>query len=216
MEILSKWQMPTSQILTKWPSMKARDGQRLQGFAIYCIGSLEQAKNATTGLPYMDDLNTAQVLRQLWEKLPLYLRSTQSRNATFSEFSKFITEQAELATDPVFSEEFSKRLNEESKDKSGDGGRYRKGKARKGTRNSGTEDREKEENRGRVKNCTLCSKPHDLNECEEFGKKTLPERKDLIREKGLCFGCLKPGHISSKCNKLVCKTCEKKTSFCTT
>ena len=57
----------------------------------------------------------------------------------------------------------------------------------------------------------MCSKPHDLNECEEFGKKTLPERKDLIREKGLCFGCLKPGHISSKCNdQLVCKTCEKK------
>ena len=201
--------------LTKWPFVKARDGQRLQGFAI----ALEQAKNATTGLPYMDDLNTAQVLRQLWEKLPLYLRSkwterasrirnTQSRNATFSEFSKFDTEQAELATDPVFSEEFSEKLNEESKDKFGDGGRYRKGK---GTRNFGTEAREKEENKGRVKNCTLCSRPHDLNECEEFGKKTLPERKDLIREKGLCFGCLKPGHISSKCNdKLVCKTCEKK------
>ncbi|CAB4017126.1 hypothetical protein AWC38_SpisGene15343 [Paramuricea clavata] len=134
---------------------------------------IQQAKNTTTGLPYRDDLNTAQVSRQLWEKLPLYLRSkwterasrirsTQSRNATFSEFSKFVTEQAELAIDPVFSEEFSE-------------------------------------------------KPHDLNECEEIGKKTLPQRKDLIREKGLCFGCLKPGHISSKCNdKLVCKTCEKK------
>ena len=57
----------------------------------------------------------------------------------------------------------------------------------------------------------LCSKPHDLNECEEFGQKTLPERKDLIRKRGLCFGCLKPGHISSKCkDKLVCNTCEKK------
>ena len=29
------------------------------------------------------------------------MRSTESRNATFSEFSKFITEQAELATDPL-------------------------------------------------------------------------------------------------------------------
>ena len=57
--------------LTKWPYVKARDGQRLQGFAI----ALEQAKSATTGLSYMDDLNTAQVLLQLWEKLPLYLRS---------------------------------------------------------------------------------------------------------------------------------------------
>lgn len=54
--------------LTKWPSVKAKDGQRLQEFAI----ALEQAKNATTGLPYMDDLNATQVLRQLWEKLPPY------------------------------------------------------------------------------------------------------------------------------------------------
>ena len=70
--------------------VKAEDGQRLQEFAI----ALEQAQNATTGLPYIHDLNTAQVLRQLWEKLPLHLRSkwterasrirsSQSRNATF-------------------------------------------------------------------------------------------------------------------------------------
>ena len=57
--------------LTKWPSVKAKDRQRLQEFAI----ALEQAKNATTGLPYMDDLNATQVLCQLWEKLPPYLRS---------------------------------------------------------------------------------------------------------------------------------------------
>ena len=201
--------------LTKWPSVKAKDGQHLQEFAI----ALEQAKNATTGLPYMDDLNTAQVLRQLWEKLPLYLRSkwteraskirsAQSRNATFSEFTRFVTEQAEFASDPVFSEEYLEKLKEESKDKSSDSRRYQRSKS---TRSFGTEAREKEEHKGRIKKCTLCSKPHDLDECEEFGKKTLPERKDLIRERGLCFGCLKPGHISSKCNdKLVCKTCEKK------
>ena len=127
---------------------------------------------------------------------------------TFSEFSKFVTEQAELATNPVFSEEFSERWKEEGKDKSSDGGRYLRGK---GTRTFGTEAKEREEYKERIKKCTLCSKPHDLNECEEFGKKTLPERKDLIRKRGLCFGCLKPGHISSKCkDKLVCNTCEKK------
>ena len=115
--------------LTKWPSVKAKDGERLQEFAI----ALEQAKNATTGLPCMDDLNATQVLRQFWEKLPPYLRSKwteraskirsqKSRNVTFSEFSKFVTEQAELATDPVFSEEFSEKWKEEGKDKFRDSG----------------------------------------------------------------------------------------------
>ena len=98
-------------------------------------------------------------------------------------------------------------MKEESKDKFGDDRRYRKVKS---TKNFGTNVGEREDRKEHIKKCVLCSKQHDLNECEEFGKKTLPERKDLIREKGLCFGCLKPGHISSKCNdKLSCKTCEK-------
>ncbi|XP_028406789.1 uncharacterized protein LOC114529231 [Dendronephthya gigantea] len=201
--------------LTKWPSVKPKDGKRLQEFAI----ALEQAKNATTNLPYMDDLNTAQVLRQLWEKLPLYMRSkwterasrirsSQSRNATFAEFCKFVTEQADFATDQVFSEDFSERSKEESKDKFGDTGRYRRDK---GTRNFGTVVKGDNKDKERTKSCILCLKPHNLNECEEFRKKTLLERKGFIREKGLCFGCLKQGHISSKCNdKLTCKTCEKK------
>ena len=146
-------------------------------------------------------------LRSKWTERASKIRREKSRNVTFSEFSKFVTEQAELATDPVFSGEFSERWKE-GKGKSSDGGRYLRGK---GTRTFGTEAKEREENKERIKKCTLCSKPHDLNECEEFGKKTLPERKDLIRKRGLCFGCLKPGHISSKCkDKLVCNTCEKK------
>ena len=86
------------------------------------------------------------------------------------------------------------KVERRSKDKLSDSGRYLRGK---GTRTFGTEAEEREEHKERNKKCTLCSKPHDLNECEEFGKKTLPERKDLIRKRRLCFGCLKPGHISS-------------------
>ena len=56
------------------------------------------------------------------------------------------------------------------------------------TRTFGMEAKEREEHKERIKKCTLCSKPHNLNECEEFGKKTLPERKDLFRKRGLCFG----------------------------
>ena len=37
--------------------------------------TLEQASNAITGMHYMNDLSTANVLRQLWEKLPRYLGS---------------------------------------------------------------------------------------------------------------------------------------------
>lgn len=98
--------------LSSWPAVRPNDGTGLQEFSI----TLEQARNAITGMQYMNDLNTANVLRQLWEKLPRYLRSkwtervskirsTERQIASFNDFSQFVSEQADLATDPVYSEE---------------------------------------------------------------------------------------------------------------
>ena len=69
-----------------------------------------------TGMQYMNGLNAANVLRQLWEKLPRYLgskwtekvskiRSTKQQIASFNDLSQFVSRQADLATDPVYSEE---------------------------------------------------------------------------------------------------------------
>ena len=68
-----------------------------------------------TGMQYMNDLNTANVLSQLFEKLPRYLcskwtarvskiRSTKQQIASFNDFSEFVSQQADLATDPAYSE----------------------------------------------------------------------------------------------------------------
>ncbi len=78
------------------------------------------------GMSRMQDLNTAHVLRKLWEKLPRYLRSkwternsktktTKGRMANFEEFSQLVCEQAELATDPIFSEEGVSKVSLEDK-----------------------------------------------------------------------------------------------------
>ena len=59
--------------------------------------------------------------------------------------------------------------------------------------------------------CTLCSKAHHLDECDEFLKKPLGERRDFIKEKGLCFGCDSSEHIAKLCrSRRSCKTCNKK------
>jgi len=57
--------------LSLWPPIRANNGSTLQNFSI----ALDQAKSAMEGMSHMDDLNTAHVLRQLWEKLPRHLRS---------------------------------------------------------------------------------------------------------------------------------------------
>ena len=92
--------------MSSWPPIRPNDGLALQDFSI----ALDQAKSAMKGMSHMDDLNTAHVLRQLWEKLPKYLRtkwternnrtkSAKGRIADFEEFSQFVREQADLATD---------------------------------------------------------------------------------------------------------------------
>ena len=110
--------------LSSWPPIRPNDGLALQDFSI----ALDQAKSAMKGMSHMDDLNTAHVLRQLWEKLPKYLRtkwternnrtkSAKGRIADFEEFSQFVREQADLATDPVFSEQCVSKPNHDEKDR---------------------------------------------------------------------------------------------------
>ena len=48
--------------LSSWPTVKLNDGTGLREFSIV----LEQARNAMTGMQYMNDLNTANVMRQLF------------------------------------------------------------------------------------------------------------------------------------------------------
>jgi predicted Zn-dependent protease len=98
--------------LSSWTPIKPNEGEKFQEFAIV----LEQARTAMTGMDYIGDSNTAHFTRQLWEKLPRYLhtkwceranaiRVAQGRMAGFEDFVQFVTKQADLATDPVYSEE---------------------------------------------------------------------------------------------------------------
>ena len=58
--------------------------------------------------------------------------------------------------------------------------------------------------------CKLCCKGHDLDDCQAYLKRSLAERKEFLREKGLCFACYDPGHRSNGCAKRrTCKKCSR-------
>ena len=58
--------------------------------------------------------------------------------------------------------------------------------------------------------CSLCKGIHPLTKCQEFKKKRVEERREFVKTKGLCFGCLKSGHLSSSCRfRLTCEECGK-------
>ena len=61
-----------------------------------------------------------------------------------------------------------------------------------------------------VTKCPFCEKNHALGSCQEFKKKKVEDRVEFIKIKGLCFGCLKPGHLSISCqSRLTCEECGK-------
>ena len=165
--------------LSSWQPIRANDGSALQNFSI----ALDQAKSAMKGTSHMDDLNTAHVLRQLWEELVRHLRSkwternnktksAKGRIADFEELSQFVREQAELATDPVFSEENVTKPHHDEKDK----GTHVKFRSRPRSRGKGTSlatGLKQEDKREQYTSCSLCKRPHNLNDCEQFLKKAL-------------------------------------------
>ena len=56
--------------------------------------------------------------------------------------------------------------------------------------------------------CHFCSGDHDLDECELFSKKTPEQKRAVLREKRMCFGCYGTNHLSRSClNRRKCKRC---------
>ena len=53
---------------------------------------------------------------------------------------------------------------------------------------------------------------HYINTCYKFKKLDLSEKRDVVKNKNLCFRCLRSGHGSSDCDKL-CSVCSKKHHF---
>jgi len=55
--------------------------------------------------------------------------------------------------------------------------------------------------------CGKCnSKEHKIYACSKFGELSIEQRCTFVKAKSLCFKCLKPGHVSRKCeSKFTCK-----------
>ena len=58
------------------------------------------------------------------------------------------------------------------------------------------------------KRCVLCERCHELESCKQFQNMVLGERRNYLRKKGYCYGCMNGRHLSRTCNKRKeCQTC---------
>lgn len=116
---------------------------------------------------------------------------------SFAEYVQFVKEESDLANDPVLSPDVLKR--------------ERKGlETTKDYRGKGQNKADSFAIITIQEQFPLCKETQPLTKCREFKKKRVEERREFVKTKDLCFGCLKSGHLSSSCRfRLTCEECGK-------
>lgn len=134
-----------------------------------------------------------------------------SPHVSFSEFVKFVKVKSDLANDPIFSPDALKREKRKQPE------RDPKPRFQRNATHT-AESFAINTKQGPVPTfsrhltiqCVFCEKNHSLERCSTFKCKSLDERRNFIISKGLCFGCLKSGHLSVSCqSRLTCQECGK-------
>ncbi len=64
--------------------------------------------------------------------------------------------------------------------------------------------------------CVVCNdESHGVARCPTFAAKTAEEKRAIIHENHLCFGCLRKGHITKDCKRRhTCNTCGRRHPAC--
>ena len=58
--------------------------------------------------------------------------------------------------------------------------------------------------------CLLCKNNHNLDECDRFALMSQTEKREYVKLRGICLGCLKFGHMKKDCRgRKTCKKCNR-------
>ncbi|XP_069379882.1 uncharacterized protein [Paralichthys olivaceus] len=201
--------------LANWPKIHPRDAEGLRAFADF-LHSCQEAMPYVKGL---DILNDCEENQKLVQKLPDWAASQWNRKATqvmtdkqefpnFQDFVIFIVTEAEIACNPITSFH-ALHSSESNSDR-----RYLKEKKFKSSVLH-TQIVTETETQGQLKTglkppCMFCQdSKHHLHRCPEFKRKALEERREYVKGKKLCYGCLRSGHNAKDCrNRHSCESCK--------
>ncbi len=200
-----------------WTVIKYDDEVGLKRFSIF----LKKIKNAMSAISDMSVLNHPTNMQTVVKKLPQYLQAKwrdrvtklkkfQRKVAQFEELVAFVDESAESANHPIYSKEvlFGKRVD--TKDKKKDSGSSFATRVETPATPVIPKEMRSPETK-KFQRCPCCNKEHQLDDCDEFMKKSIENRKSFLMEKRLCYSCYGSNHIAKGCKqKKTCKTCNRK------
>ena len=214
--------------LDGWPQVAPSDGLNLRKFADLLV-QCEKAMQKISTLKVLDDnQENLKMVSKLprwaavrWGRMVHNWKEEKDSFPPFSEFVKFVVKEADIACNRVKLRKINKEEDSKRPKNQGDAASGRKFPIRheRNSRNimatkseeTDPNDTNQARNEGPVANsCIFCKGHHELDSCEGFCKKDIGERKEYAKSKGLCFGCLRQGHLSKHCkDRKTCKTCGK-------
>ncbi|KAM4561412.1 uncharacterized protein V3H82_015431 [Fundulus diaphanus] len=217
-----------------WQAIKPEDGAALQSFALFLTG----CSNTMADISYMEDLDNAASIKALASKLPYKLKESWRKYACdlqektkkrvkFKDFVEFVNKQVKYLIHPLYGN-IKDNTTTNTKDpvrqkpKVQDKNMAKSKKVFTTYVASSAENKDKKENESSTFNktkpvdangkpCFYCSgEHHSFSVCKGFSKKPHKEKIEFLKSKGLCFACLKHGHMSSSCSeKAQCQECAR-------
>ena len=199
-----------------WPQIRTGDSSGMKKFSIFLTGFLT-AKEGMTGL---QDLDGHEFLKMLASKLPIPIqnqwirivgkcRDIEQRNPMLQDFVMFVNQLSRNLNDPrVAGLGYQPRTDTDNKR-----AQYNDRGVKKRTAFSTSVQQDESKKDVKDKACTYCGPDtnHTILVCRRFSALKPDDKSKACREKGLCYGCLTPGHTKEKCRKpLRCDECKRK------
>ena len=198
-----------------WPTIKSEDGPALEKFSVF-LGS---CMNYTEDISALNQLNSPKEMQVILQKLPYKQREKwrtnvlnlfeRGRDVSFGELVNFVSRESRLLNMPVFGTLKGPQIK--SNLSKNDLSPVHKLPTRTTTTMATEVVRDKPRAATNL-SCPCCGRSnHSLDDCSIFKGKTYEERREFILSNGLCFGCLRRGHLSKQCiSRLTCEICRKK------
>ena len=208
--------------LYAWSKVGPKDCEGLSDLSNF-LKSCRAASQHVAGLQVLDNCHENQrILTRLpdwltarWNRLVFFKVRSDEIYPSFSTFVDFVSEEAQIACNPICSLQALKGVENTSHTE------HMSTPAREGRHNRAsalaTTTLEKsgkpvQKMKDEQKTCCLCNRGgHLIDSCFTFSRKSMQDKRKFVMENRLCFGCLKEGHRSKECReRQTCKKCEQK------
>ena len=219
--------------IMNWPAIKSGQGRELRKFSDH----LQYCLVAMNTIQYMEYLNSQDANSLILTKLPRDIVGkwcrrihkavkTEQRFPLFSEFCSFIEDQADTTCTAenmlgkIEKSTHSVPGNKNSDRRHDQGARPKQKTAVRALATSAHDDEEsatvtvhntqqKSQLSDSRNKCWQCQKEHLLEVCDQFQAMTVTERREFLKKKGLCYGCINRRHKIQQCyQRKQCETCQ--------